>query len=500
MLTPTQEQLDIIESFKHNKILKVNSCAGAGKSSTLRMLAEHNEVPSLYVCFNKSIAEEAMTKFPKHVTCRTIHSLAYAKFGIYLASKMTRPYGSKINVAKTASEIADYYGIEDIPLGDDNISKVVIASLAKSTLSLFQNSADRKLTPSLIPRKEFAALLKEYPSADKKELTLLILTTAQKLWLDRVNPKSPVLAEHDTYLKMWQLSNPVLNYEIVYLDEAQDSSPVILDILKNQENCRIVYVGDTFQSIYAFRGAVNAMESIDAPAMLLSKSFRYGDSIADFASVIIDRRMNIQGADNIQSTIAPFNEKKYTMIFRGNAALLEEAVKLVSKGKKVSCRVDSANFKLLLESALALYSQDKKKIKHQDITVFNSWSCLVEAAKTDPELKRVQKIVEGNKVGYYLVALAELERMKKTGYDILLTTAHKSKGCEWKNVVIAEDFDIDTILLEPDEKGYNQQEVNLFYVAITRAINKLQLPKELGIWYQGALEEVELRLKNNRDN
>lgn len=38
----------------------------------------------------------------------------------------------------------------------------------------------------------------------------------------------------------------------------------MLDVIMNQEHCKIVYVGDSFQSIYQWRQAVNAMENIRA--------------------------------------------------------------------------------------------------------------------------------------------------------------------------------------------------------------------------------------------
>ena len=130
------------------------------------------------------------------------------------------------------------------------------------------------------------------------------MSVAERLWRDKVNPKSPVKIEHDTYQKLYQLSKPVLPYDIIYLDEAQDSSPVVLDIIKQQEHCKVVYVGDTYQSIYAFRQAVNAMEKIKAPTKVLSKSFRYGQEIADLATFIIDGNIQVKGMESIDSKVA----------------------------------------------------------------------------------------------------------------------------------------------------------------------------------------------------
>lgn len=57
----------------------------------------------------------------------------------------------------------------------------------------------------------------------------------------------------------------------------------------------------------------------------ISKSFRYGQSVADVASMIISDEIFVKGRENISSVVGEFKEKNYTKIFRTNGALLEEA-------------------------------------------------------------------------------------------------------------------------------------------------------------------------------
>ncbi|WP_234841934.1 UvrD-helicase domain-containing protein [Sinorhizobium meliloti] len=74
------------------------------------------------------------------------------------------------------------------------------------------------------------------------------------------------------------------------LDEAQDTNPVVLDILQRQRG-QLIYVGDRYQQIYEWRGAVNAMESIDTDASTyLTTSFRFGDAIAELATKMLVKR------------------------------------------------------------------------------------------------------------------------------------------------------------------------------------------------------------------
>lgn len=476
--TPTVEQQDILNTFKNERVLKVLACAGSGKSTTLRMLAEHNNQKSLYLCFNKSVAEEARTKFPQHVDCRTTHSLAFAKHGVPLMHKLNRPVGRFVNVAGTPSEIAKHYNIKPWPSEVKEITAVAVASMVRNTVNIFQNSSEEQISVSVVPQRDVKDLKKAHPDVDIGSLVQFVIRAAKQLWSDRINPKSVVLATHDTYLKLWQLSKPTLDYEILYVDEAQDSNPTVLDVVKNQMHCKIVYVGDTHQSIYAFRRAVNAMEMIEAPTKELSQSFRYGQEIADIASAIIEYAMDIKGAPNIESKVQKVKAEKYTMLFRTNAALLDTAVKLISKGVKVRVEIDVYDFVSLLKSTAALWASDSKNVKHTSITPYSSWEELVEASNEDVELLRLVKIAEKNKINWYIKSLESLD--KKSTYDVFMTTAHKSKGKEWSNVIVADDFPIGMIANpEIPNSVKKTQEINLLYVACTRAIDVLQLPKDM---------------------
>ena len=333
-------------------------------------------------------------------------------------------------------------------------------------------------------------MLDTHTDIDELVLKDKIVRYANILWNDRINPNSVVLAEHDTYLKLWQLSNPQLPYDIIYFDEAQDANPVMLDVIMNQKHCKIVYVGDSFQSIYQWRQAINAMESIEAPVKVLSQSFRFGNNIAELATYIIDGQIHIKGTPTINSNIEQINSKEYTMIFRTNAALIDNAVRLLSSGKRVKCEIDTSKFESLLKSVEALFLGDSKNVKDEDISLYGTWNDLLESLDEHVEYKRIVNIVLGNQTQRYLSALNKMKK-QSSDYDILLITAHKSKGMEWDNVIIGDDFPVETILKLQQEKGYNQQEINLFYVACTRAKLNIQLPTEFEVVFNEALEDYE---------
>jgi len=474
-LTPTEEQKEILSAFKNTRVLKVNACAGSGKTSTLVLLAEDNPVPSLYVCFNKVIQAEAESRFPLHVSCRTQHSIAFAEFGKYLMHKLQNKPGEKYrNKCRTASEVQRYFGIPDMGIGDDAVTGVSIASLVQRTVQRFETSAEDNVQSKHVPYYEIQELAKTRDWLDTKWLAAAVLEHSKLLWEERINTHSDAAITHDTYLKMWQLSRPVLNYDIIYLDEAQDSNPTILDVLQRQTQSKIVYVGDTHQSIYQFRGAVNAMKMIDAPSKGLSKSWRYGSAVASVANAILGPESNIKGNDSIQSQVTDLDmSEPFTYIFRNNASLLVAALEVIGQGVEVRIEIDTKDFCKKLLSAEALYRKDTKNVKHGDLCAFPLWSDLVEAAKEDPELNRMVRIVRDREVNKYVDLLENVHEVQNP--FVTFTTAHKSKGKEWSNVMVANDFPYSRTG-HPFE-GMSDQEKNLLYVACTRAINKLDLPE-----------------------
>ncbi|HEY3482838.1 MAG TPA: AAA family ATPase, partial [Streptomyces sp.] len=74
---PTPQQQAAIDAATRGQDIAMLALAGAGKTTVLRMIAEHlPDKKILYIAFNKSIADEAKQSFGRNVTARTFHSLA----------------------------------------------------------------------------------------------------------------------------------------------------------------------------------------------------------------------------------------------------------------------------------------------------------------------------------------------------------------------------------------------------------------------------------------
>jgi len=280
-----------------------------------------------------------------------------------------------------------------------------------------------------------------------------------------------VLCTHNTYLKLYQLKKPKLsNFSVIYIDEAQDLNAVTLDIILGQkDHCKLIFVGDKFQQLYAWNGSINTMQNLDCKAAKLSKSFRFGTELAKVASYILGE--NLEGNEEVdtkvgfEDSVIDF-DKPYTILFRTNMEQIFKAVEMISKGEDVSVNIDLKDFVAILRSAGALYNNELKKVKHENIIPFSTWEDLVEEGKEDRELGRITSIVEDGGGDKMINTLHS--HHNSTSAKITLTTAHKAKGLEYDQVLIAEDFP-SNYNSKGEFKGITDEERNIIYVAITRA-------------------------------
>lgn len=476
-LVPTQEQVTAIEVVKNNQKVKLNAYAGCSKTTTLSMVAHDLCAPSLYLAYNKSMAVEAREKFPEWVRVSTTHALAYAVYGRQLANKLKRPHGAYQNVCGTGGEIARYFKVKGIFLTcGESITANGIGLAIKETVNRFEYSSDKEISAKHVSP---AGIKKVKGKIDQVELMVyidLVKKHAEMLWALRTNLNSNILATHDTYLKQYQLSEPDLSgYDVLYLDEGQDTNECVLDIVMRQTKPKIVVVGDEFQQIYQWRGSVNAMGKLPFVESKLSQSFRFGQAIADLANVVLSQNgivTNIRGWEQCESTATYYHEQGeiegcYTLLYRTNMMLVLDAVEFIQKGRKVNLEIDVSDFVKLLESAVELKNGNMKGVKHEEMLPYESWADFYkEVSGTGGELGRVFNIIDSGDV---FKVLGMLRMQHNTDHpEMILTTAHKSKGREWDVVFLASDFPSNWNN-KGEWVGLRDEERNLLYVAVTRA-------------------------------
>lgn len=460
----TNEQLQIIKyTLQPNDVISINAFAGTGKTSTLVQFAKSNlDMLFLYIAFNKSVEIEASNKFPTNVTCKTAHGLAFSKCG--------RTYYKKLD------DLRENNVLEILHL--NNLEE---AKFTSETLQNYFHSADKIINDTHIP--EIAK--KRYNS----DVIPDFVPMAEYLFKEMKKLTSDVPMSHDGYLKLYQLTNPLLHYDCIFLDEAQDISPVISDFVFSQ-NCPIILVGDRYQSIYSWRGAENVMQNLEfTKNFYLTQSFRFGHEIASLANSVLHifhkEKKQLKGSD-IPSIIG-IVQGRHAIIARTNPSIFDFAVELYeSYVLGFAGGIKNYNFGFLRDISY-LRSQKKAKIKDIFVKSFDSYYDLREYAHTveDSELISCCRIVDkyGNSIPSLIYKIGSRTVNELIHADIILSTAHKSKGLEFKNVLLADDFyhltDKGNII---EVKKDNFEDINLIYVALTRAINTLQINNNLSLF------------------
>ena len=240
-ITPTGEQQAILDAYVAGKHLVVNAGAGTGKTATLKLLgAATPDRTALYIAYNRAIAKDAERSFPRNVTCRTAHSLAFRAVGRRFKHRLDGP-------RQPARVVAQLLGVD--PLRVDAsllLAPTQVARIVTDTVARFCRSADPELGARHVPRVEGIAT----PQA-RGQVRAAVVPLARRAWADITRPDGRLKFTHDYYLKLWQLTAPRLEADVVMLDEAQDADPLIADIFERQrDHAQLVAVGDASQAIY----------------------------------------------------------------------------------------------------------------------------------------------------------------------------------------------------------------------------------------------------------
>ncbi|NXK22344.1 FBH1 helicase, partial [Arenaria interpres] len=278
----THEQQRILNhKIEHGQIVKIMAFAGTGKTSTLVKYAEKfPDLNFLYVTFNKAVAERGKSVFPSNVTCKTFHSLAFGSVGKHYKEK------GKLNFSKMS-----VYSISFLLQNREGQSLFVRGKTVSQTLENFFASSDDEIC------EEHTPIWFKNTHGERKlvspEERRINVEEAKEIWYNMKKLDGDVEKKYkitcDGYLKLWQLSKPQLSgYDAIFVDEAQDCTPAIVDIILSQK-CGIILVGDPHQQIYTFRGAVNTLYSVPhTHVYYLTQSFRFGPEIAYVGATILD--------------------------------------------------------------------------------------------------------------------------------------------------------------------------------------------------------------------
>lgn len=237
------------------------------------------------------------------------------------------------------------------------------------------------------------------------------------------------------------------------------------------------YIADGVVTHNSWRGAINAMDYLQAPTYYLTQSFRFGEAIAEVANRILEQAFHVEQRvagkgplGSVQMDAAPL-KMPYTVLCRSNMGVMMAAIEAMKRGDPVYVVGGTGGPVGLLNALLQLRAGEKAF--HPDLQWFESWEelCDVVEMETAQPLRPLVRLVDNNPslahwVRHRLKRAEKTERLAR----VIISTAHKAKGREWDRVQMGADW-------RPFLKQgkVDAEEARLWYVAVTRAKRVLGL-------------------------
>jgi hypothetical protein len=297
------------------------------------------------------------------------------------------------------------------------------------------------------------------------------------LWHESIDPRGRRAILPDVYLKLWAQQNPRIDADFILFDEAQDSDGVMLSVLARQRHAQIIYVGDPYQQIYEWRGAINAMAQIDAPERPLTESFRFGPTLAALASrvlALLGEPTPIRGQPGIGSIMVEdpaLSPPVDAILCRKNATAIWQLAAGLEMGHRPAIRMGASEIVAFADGADQLLA-GRRAFRPLAFALFESWKDVQSFARcaAGQDLLPIVQIVDERGTDY-LRTLAQRMTPEREA-DYVISTVHRAKGLEWKRVRVVNDF---RFMIADGRLTLDEDEMRLLYVAMTRAQHVLDI-------------------------
>ena len=434
---------------------------------------------------------EAQKKFNdkglNNVCVETAHSIAYK----YTVSK----FGYRIRTQEYKS--TDVVECLELSVnGGEKHDVYVIANHILKLAAYFCNSDKEKVS-----ELDYLSLIQEADAKAFVQKNYEFIELQTRTFLGMMN-KGEIEITHDFYLKRFQLLKPQLPFDYILFDEGQDASAAMLDVFFRQRATKVI-VGDTHQQIYSWRFAVNSLEKADFTTYQLSKSFRFPQEIAVLAQAVLQRKelLGEYKAVDISGLGRSTEIKVKAILARTNLGLLIRAIEFVTGKKDLGSIYFEGNINSYmyadegasLYDILNLYNGEKKNIRDKlirnmrDVVELEDYIDKTEDAQLGMMLEIIKEY--GNRIPGILKSIKEkhVENSERDKAEIIFSTVHRCKGLEYDVVQLVDDFTTEDKIEKMMASGERNEiflsklneEINLLYVAVTRAKNQLIIPIDL---------------------
>jgi hypothetical protein len=498
---PTAEQHAILRAVKTGRDVVIQAGAGAGKTSTLELIAAAHPAPILLIVFNKTAQLDAVTRMPKNVECRTFDSLGFAGAPNDAVDKFRAQHdatwGSPQAPVRKLTEVGTYLGLDTDPI---EVTVEVTAVIDGKTVTRMEKGA---LTPARAASATLRAVEKWCTTAapeirgghfdESPVVAEALIPVARKVWEDILSPAGRIRVTNGHLTKMWALGQPDLTNPgtgprksptMILVDEAQDTAPVVEAIVFAQ-TVQTILVGDSAQAIYGWRGAQDCLAHADVPdshRLPLTQSWRFGPEIAAAGNAfltLLHHPYLMEGAGKPGRVVTPDTMyRPDAVLCRTNAGMLAEIRDLLADHAKVAVpKGTKTDLDLLAKTVRWLMGGPVPSRIHDDLAAYGSWEEVgkaIGAGEADAKAEKIHDLVTSVGIDGLEMLVEGLREIgdpgvTTTGGYATVTTAHKAKGLQWPRVKIGCDFPAPRRNADGSWWEPGAEELKLAYVAVTRA-------------------------------
>lgn len=457
----------------------VEAVAGSGKSTTI--VEGMNRIPSsataIFLAFNKSIADELKAR---GVNAKTFHSLTYSP-----VTRFKNVRNVEMNKLRTL--------VRQNLSGE---SAAIYGSFMERLVGLARQAGIGCLVPDT--ENEWFDIVEHHDlelESDKADIHKAIELSRQLLqWSN----ESPMIDFDDMlYLAVKEgLSLP--KFDFVFVDEAQDTNAIQRALLRKilKPTSRIIAVGDPAQAIYGFRGAdsnsLNLIaEEFNCKRLPLTVSYRCPTSVVRYAQQWVS---HIEAADGApEGEVLDLSAKWNPQSFEANDLVVCRTTKaLVALGyrllkARVPARIMGCEIGAGLKSLINKMNAKGIDALADKLETWKSRECEKALAKqqddkvqsiedkADAVLCLIDGLEETNRTVPALLQL--IDQLFSEGTNVVtLATIHKAKGLEAQRVFWLNRSQCPAKWAR--QEWQREQEINLCYVAATRAQRMLILIEE----------------------
>lgn len=444
-----------------------------------------------FVAFNKSIATELQSRVPTDCSAMTLHSMGYASVRqVFSINKPPNPS----RVLEIISELLNR-DIRDVRTNDMEFLRSTEKLVGLCKANLIQGDENGLM-----------GLCSHYDielNGNQRRVFDIVPNVLERC---KDVAKDGCIDFDDMVWLPVVLDLPSQHYDLLLVDESQDLNRCQQALTMKTGN-RLVLCGDKHQAIYGFAGAdaesmqhmENVLNESDRGVIILplTQTRRCGHAIVAEANKIVitfeAHENNPKGCVSNGRFRVDSDEKNYTAyqnqvkdgdmcICRVNAPLVQECFRFIKSGKKatiqgrdigqglintikkmkaidivdLTCKLsDWLHFETKKENAKR-FPNEQRIITLQDR--YDCLTCFCDGAVTIEEVtKRIENIFTDN----------------KDNPGIRLSSIHKAKGLEADRVFLLEPEGATVPHPMAKSAWQVEQEWNLRYVAITRAIHEL---------------------------